>query len=240
MEGLENYQRHKAGDFGCDIFLGVFDVPLNKYVNSRQPTNEVMKLEGQNVDVSLLTFVDDVMDILIQSTPGSAKPRGPDASNIPPRRVAQSPPKNRGKRGKGLLTQQALLGVFGFEAQGDRGQKRGVAGSGRGAGARGGRGAGSKSLPKSEPSKRQTSLHGSKKSDISSWFSKRAFSYQSGQGGPAATDHHRDTGQALRHCEQAIDHQTEGDVGANAQKVHEPGTSSHGDCSVRVVQDQEI
>ena len=40
--------------------------------------------------------------------------------------------------------------------------------------------------------------------------------------------------------EQAIDHQTEGDVGSNAQNVHEPGTSSHGDCSVRVVQDQEI
>ena len=46
--------------------------------------------------------------------------------------------------------------------------------------------------------------------------------------------------QAPRHCEQAIDHQTKGDVGANAQNVHEPGTSSHGDCSVRVVQDQEI
>ena len=130
-----------------------------------------------------------------------AKPRGPHASNVPPRRVAQSPPKNRGKRGKGLLTQQTLFGVFGFEAQGDRGQKRGVAGSGRGAGARGGRGAGSKSLPKSEPRKRQTSSHGSKKSDISSWFTKRAFSYQSGQGGPAATDHHRETGQAPRHCE---------------------------------------
>ena len=88
--------------------------------------------------------------------------------------------------------------------------------------------------------KRQSSPHGSKKSDIGSWFTKRAFSYQSGQGGPAATDHHRETGQALRHCEQAIDHQTEGDVGANAHNVHEPGTSSHGDCSVRVVQDQEI
>ena len=34
-----------------------------------------MKLEGQNVDVSLLTFVDDLMDILIESTPGSMKMR---------------------------------------------------------------------------------------------------------------------------------------------------------------------
>ena len=32
-----------------------------------------MKLEGQNVDVSLLTFVDDLIDILIESTPGSMK-----------------------------------------------------------------------------------------------------------------------------------------------------------------------
>ena len=168
-----------------------------------------------------------------------ARPRGPDASNVPPRRVAP-PPKNRGKRGKGFLTQQTLFGVFGFEAQGDRGQKRGLACSGMGAGARGGRGAGSKSLPKPEPRKRQTSSHGSKKSDIGSWFTKRAFSNQSGQGGPAATDHHRETGQAPRHCEQAIHHQTKGNVGANAQNAHEPGTSSHGDWSVRVVQDQEI
>ena len=65
----------RQGDFGCDIFLGVYDIPLKKYVNSRQPTNEVMKLEGQNVDVSLLTFVDDLMDILIESTPGSMKMR---------------------------------------------------------------------------------------------------------------------------------------------------------------------
>ena len=65
----------RQGDFGCDIFLGVYDIPLKKYVNSRQPTNEVMKLEGQNVDVSLLIFVDDSMDILIESTPGSMKMR---------------------------------------------------------------------------------------------------------------------------------------------------------------------
>ena len=55
--------------------------------------------------------------------------------------------------------------------------------------------AGSKSLPKPEPRKRQTSSHGSTKSDISSWFTKRAFSNQSDQGGPATTDHHRETGQ---------------------------------------------
>ena len=90
------------------------------------------------------------------------------------------------------------------------------------------------------PRKGKPHPHGSKKSDISSWFTKRAFSNQSGQGGPAATDHHhRETGQAPHHCEQAIDHQTKGDVGANAQNVHEPGTSSHGDRSVRVVQDKE-
>ena len=65
----------RQGDFGCDIFLGVYDIPLMKYVNSRQPTNDVMKLEGQNVDVSLLTFVDKLMDTLIESTPGSMKMR---------------------------------------------------------------------------------------------------------------------------------------------------------------------
>ena len=65
----------RQGDFGCDIFLGFYDIPLKKYVNSRQPTNEVMKLEGQNVDVSLLVFVDDLMDILIESTPGSMRMR---------------------------------------------------------------------------------------------------------------------------------------------------------------------
>ena len=34
------------GDFGCDIFLGVYDIPLRKYVSSRQPTNEVMNETG--------------------------------------------------------------------------------------------------------------------------------------------------------------------------------------------------
>ena len=289
----------RQGDFGCDKFLGVYDIPLKKYVNSRQPTNEVMKLEDQNVDVSLLTFVDDLMDILIESTPGSMKMRdtandkrltqelrkvgcelepskesllkwmGPNARKTLPNvaqgicwgpvvfhrqsgtldaawKSAEGHPRSfdkeslQEKEEKGSSRSKTLFGVFGFEAQGDRGQKRGLAASGRGAGARGGRGAGSKSLPKSEPRKRQTSSHGSKKSDISSWFTKRAFSYQSGQSGPAATDHHRETGQAPCHGEQAIDHQTKGDVGANAQNVHEPGTSSHGDCSVRVVQYQEI
>ena len=65
----------RQGDFGCDIFLGVYDIPLKKYVNSRQPTNEVMKLEDQNVDVSLLTFVDDLIDTLIKSTSCSMKMR---------------------------------------------------------------------------------------------------------------------------------------------------------------------
>ena len=68
-----------------------------------------------------------------------ARPRGPDTSNVPPRRVAPSPPKNRGKGGKRLLMQQTLFGVFGFEAQGDRRQKRGLTCPRRGAGARGGR-----------------------------------------------------------------------------------------------------
>ena len=65
----------RQGDFGCDIFLGVYDIPLMRYVSSRQATNEVMKLEGQRVDVSLLTFVDDCMDILIDGTPGAMKLR---------------------------------------------------------------------------------------------------------------------------------------------------------------------
>ena len=65
----------RQGDFGCDIFLGVYDIPLKKYRNSYQPTNEVMKLEVKSVDVSLLTFVDDLMDILIENTPGSMKMR---------------------------------------------------------------------------------------------------------------------------------------------------------------------
>ena len=56
------------------------DIPLKKYISSRQPTNEVMKLEGQKkIDVSLLTFVDDLMDILIEGTPGAMKIR--DATN---------------------------------------------------------------------------------------------------------------------------------------------------------------
>ena len=37
----------RQGDFGCDIFLRVYDIPFRKYVSSRQPTNEVMTLEGQ-------------------------------------------------------------------------------------------------------------------------------------------------------------------------------------------------
>ena len=40
-------------------------------MSSRQRTNEVMKLEGQKIDVSLLTFVDDLTDILIEGTPGA-------------------------------------------------------------------------------------------------------------------------------------------------------------------------
>ena len=54
-------------------------MPLKKYVSGRQPTNEVMKLEGQKIDVSLLTFVDDLIDILIEGTPGAMKLR--DAAN---------------------------------------------------------------------------------------------------------------------------------------------------------------
>ena len=42
----------RQGDFGCDIFHGVYDIPLKKYVSGRQPINEVMKLEGQKIDVS--------------------------------------------------------------------------------------------------------------------------------------------------------------------------------------------
>ena len=34
-----------------------------------------MKLDGHEVDVSLITFVDDLMDILIESTPGTMRLR---------------------------------------------------------------------------------------------------------------------------------------------------------------------
>ena len=51
----------RQGDFGCDIFLGVYDIPLKKYGSGRQPLNEVLKLEGQKIDISLLTFVDDLI-----------------------------------------------------------------------------------------------------------------------------------------------------------------------------------
>ena len=70
---------------GCDIFLGVYDIPLKKYVSGRRPRNEVMKLEGHEVDVSLLTFVDDLMDMLIESTPSSMRLR--DTANY--RRLTQ-------------------------------------------------------------------------------------------------------------------------------------------------------
>ena len=51
-------QGTRQSDFGCD---------------------RVMKLEGQKIDVSLLTIVDDMMDTLIGSTPGAIKLR--DAAN---------------------------------------------------------------------------------------------------------------------------------------------------------------
>ena len=58
-------------DFGCDISLGVYDIPLKKCVICQQPTSEMMSSEGHRIDVSLLTFVDDLMDTLIESTPGA-------------------------------------------------------------------------------------------------------------------------------------------------------------------------
>ena len=79
-----------------------------------------------------------------------AKPRSPEASHVLSRRPASSPPKIRGNIG----TQQTLFGVFGFATQGDRGEKRSLAHSGRGKNSRGGRGAGSKSLPKPESGER--------------------------------------------------------------------------------------
>ena len=67
------------------------------------------------------------------------KPRGPDASSAPGR-VAPSPPKNKGKRGKRLLTQRTIFEVFGFEDQGGKGQKRRIIGTGRGACGKSGKG----------------------------------------------------------------------------------------------------
>ena len=61
----------RQGDVGCDISLGVYGIPLKKYVICRQPTSEMMSLEEHRIDESLLTFVDDLMDILIESTPGA-------------------------------------------------------------------------------------------------------------------------------------------------------------------------
>ena len=107
-------------------------------------------------------------------------------------KLRPSPPQNKGQRGgKRLGTQQTLVGVFGFAPQGNRVEKYSLAHSSRGANSRGGRGAGSKSLP-----------------------AKRVFSDPSGQGGSATTSVHRLTGQASFHPEQAADLQTEGHVGA--------------------------
>ena len=132
---------------------------------------------------------------------------------------------------KRIGTQQTLFEVFEFATLGDRGEKRSLAHSGRGTNSRGGRGAGSKSLPKPKS--------GPRKSDSGSWFAKRAFSNQLGQGGPAATSHHREAGQASCHREQTIDCRTEGHVGAAAQNVHYARPASSGDRSMRVVQNQE-
>ena len=67
-----------------------------------------------------------------------------------------------------------------------------------------------------------------------------AFSDQPGQGETATTDHHREAGQTFGHREQAFDCQTEGHVGAIAQNVQDPRPASSGNCTVRVVQGQEI
>ena len=67
---LENHNRHRAKEFGMRHLLGAHNIPLRKYVNSRKPKNEVVRLERRNIDVSLQLIVDDVMDMLIESTPG--------------------------------------------------------------------------------------------------------------------------------------------------------------------------
>ena len=82
---------------------------------------------------------------------------------------------------KSSARSKTLFGLFGFATQGDRGEKRSLAHSSRGTNSRGGRGAGSKSLPRPKSGKGQTPSNGSAKSDISSWLAKRAFSNQSGQ-----------------------------------------------------------
>ena len=53
-----------------------------------------------------------------------------------------------------------------------------------------------------------------------SWFATYAFSNQSCQGGPSATSHHREAGQASCNRGKAVDCQTEGHVGTAAQNVH--------------------
>ena len=60
---------HDKEIWSTTIFLGVDDLPLRKYVSSRQPTNEITKLEGQKIDVSSLTLADDFMDSLTVNTP---------------------------------------------------------------------------------------------------------------------------------------------------------------------------
>ena len=61
---------------GCDV-LGAYDTLLRKHVNSRKPPNEVVRLEGRDIDVSSLTFVDDLTDMLIESIPRAMNLREP-------------------------------------------------------------------------------------------------------------------------------------------------------------------
>ena len=153
-----------------------------------------------------------------------------DASHVLARRSAPSPPKNRGKRGG----KNALHAANAFWRFRESGRSRG------------------ETRPGSSPQRRKHSWRPWSRQqvitkakiqerasphlmgDISSWFTERAFSNQSGQGGSATTDHHREARQASCHREQAIDHPTEKHVGVVVRNVHNPRPASSGDRSVCV------
>ena len=127
-----------------------------------------------------------------------ARPRGTGSFKTTSAESAQEQRKKRRKKDRHAAN--AFWSLWIRDSRRSR-EERSLAHSGRGTNSRGGRGAGSKSLPKSEPRKGQTPSNGPAKSDIGSWFAKRAFSNQPGQGGPAATSHHREAEQASCHLQ---------------------------------------
>ena len=154
-----------------------------------------MKLKRQKIDVSLRTFVDDLMDIFdrrysrCHEVTRCDKRQKNSHKNLKKSDVSWNQAKRRGSssgwgltpertwpnvaqelcwiqvassKQSGISDVETLFGVFGFATQGDRGEKRSLAHSGRGRNSRGGRGAGSKSLPKPKSGEGQTPSNGSR------------------------------------------------------------------------------